>query len=110
MTEWVLGTLFFYHDPEGDYIDDEGNYIEVEGDKGGMIASVEYPYDGKNQPSAIAFVSTDDRAQAERWRSAFAAGGRPDLRADPPIERPQRRYEVPPPGSRNLGPLRDLLG
>lgn len=110
MTEWVPGPMFFYADPDGDYIDDEGNWIEVEGHKGGMIASVQYPYDGKNQPAAVLLIGTNDRAQAERWRSVFAAGGYPDLRTDPPIIRPPRRYEVPPPGSRNLGPARDLLG
>jgi hypothetical protein len=84
MTEWVLGTMFVYHDPDGDYIDDERNYIEVEGDKSGTIAMVEFSYDEENRPpAAIAFVSTDDAAQAERWRSLFAAGRYPDLKADP---------------------------
>jgi hypothetical protein len=52
MTEWAPGPWFLYLDPEGDYLDDEGNYIKVEGDKGGTIANVEYPYDGKNRPAA----------------------------------------------------------
>ena len=75
MTEWVPGPLFVYVDPD-----------DLE--KGDTIASIDFVYDGKHRPAAIAIIATNDRAQAERWRSAFAAGGQPNLKADPPIHYP----------------------
>jgi hypothetical protein len=63
--------MFFYSDPEGD--------------ESSTIASVQFPYRGGKRAAAFALVFTHDRAQAERWRAAFAAGRYPDLKADPPI-------------------------
>jgi hypothetical protein len=75
MTEWVPGPLYVYCDPENP-------------GEGGTIASIDYVYDGKHRPAAIALIITHDRTQAERWRSAFAAGGGPNLKTDPPIHYP----------------------
>lgn len=74
MMEWESGPIYIYSDPEA-----FGN--------GGVIASLMFPHNGKNRASAVVLVGTNDRAQAERWRSLFAAGLRPDLKADPPIKR-----------------------
>jgi hypothetical protein len=64
-------------------------YLDPENlEEGDTIASIEFLYDGEHRPAAIALVITNDRAQAERWRSAFAAGGWPNLKADPPIHYP----------------------
>lgn len=93
MTKWVPGMIFMFHDPDGSYTDDEG-YHEVEGDKSGTIATVEFPDDGTNSGN-ITLVFTHDAAQAERWRSLFAAGGDPDLKGDPPIERPRLATRSP---------------
>ena len=71
MTEWEPGPLYLYVDPDEE--------------DGGTIARISFPSDGKDQPAAFVIVITNDRAQAERWRSAFAAGSRPNLKADPPI-------------------------
>ena len=75
MMEWEPGPMYFYSDPDGD--------------ESGVIASIHYPYRGGERVANFVIISTDDRAQAERWRSAFAAGGRPNLKADPPIRYPR---------------------
>jgi len=75
MTEWEPGPLFMYIDPE-----------DLE--KGGEIARIQFAYDGKHRAAACLLYITHDRAQAERWRSVFAAGGWPNLKDDPPIHYP----------------------
>jgi hypothetical protein len=85
MTEWVPGPIFLYLDPEGWVEVANGDVAESDMGESGTIASIDSVYDGKNRPAAIRLYITNDRAQAERWRSVFAAGGVPDLHADPPI-------------------------
>jgi hypothetical protein len=64
-------------------------YCDPENAKeGGAIADIDYVSDEKHRPAAFALIITNDRTQAERWRSVFAAGGIPDLKTDPPIHYP----------------------
>jgi hypothetical protein len=67
-------------------------YIGRTADESCTIGSVEFevPDDTKERVAAIAIYGTTDLDQAERWRSALAAGVLPNCSADPPIVDPEQ--------------------
>jgi hypothetical protein len=53
-------------------------YVDLESGEESTIAAVDYADVGKERPPNFPLYVTEDRVQAERWRSLVAAGDWPD--------------------------------
>jgi hypothetical protein len=61
-------------------------YVDNASGESSLIAAIDY-FDDGNGPPNLPIYYTEDRAQAERWRSVVAAGGWPSDLPSPVIVR-----------------------